>query len=139
MKVGQGDGAGAQAASLIEQMQRAHADGLERADSPSKSFSLDRTQGASETSKAAPVEAPAVEKAVLGIAKRVVSGELKESVVARREVLTAMVEDRFGHMLPAKLKRQTLKTLEQSLAHDPQFAREVDEMLVLAAERLGEP
>ena len=137
MKIGQGQGAvgGAGASSLIEQMQKAHAESVEKAGGSSKtsrSFSMDQVQGASATQaeKVSPLD-----KKVISIAERVLKGELGEPAAARKEVLHAIIEERYAEMLTGPRKRQALKTLEGAMLEDPSFARQVDQMLILAAQK----
>lgn len=137
MKIGQGQTTigGAGANSLIEQMQKAHAESVEKAGGSSKtsrSFSVDQAQGASS----APGEQiSSLDRKVVSIAERVLKGELGEPAAARKEVLHAIIEDRYAGMLGGSKKRQAIKTLEGAMLEDPTFSREVDRMLILAAQK----
>jgi hypothetical protein len=73
----------------------------------------------------------------MGIAERVLKGDLSDPVATRREVLSAIVDDKFGDMVEPSQKRRTLEMLEATLGEDPSFTREVDDMLVLAARSLA--
>lgn len=137
MKIGQGQAniGGAGAKSLIEQMQKAHAESVEKASGSSKTsrtFSMEQVQGSSP----APAEKVSeLDKKVVSIAERVLKGELEEPGEARQEVLHAIVEERYAELLTGPRKRQALKTLEGAMLGDPAFAREVDRMLILAARK----
>jgi len=128
MKIGQGQ---LDTSQLIERMQKAHAESKETKDTGS-SFSI---SAAASTNESAPTSG--IERSVMGIAERVLKGDLSDPVATRREVLSAIVDDKFGDMVEPSQKRRTLEMLEATLGEDPSFTREVDDMLVLAARSLA--
>jgi len=130
MKIGQGQ---LDTSQLIERMQKAHAESKEVKGSGA-SFALDAA-GAPATESA---PASGIERSVLEIAERVLNGELSDPSATRREVLEAIVDDKFGAMVEPSQKRRTLEMLEFTLGEDPAFSREVDDMLVLAARSLAD-
>ncbi len=137
MKIGQGNPAGGMNASLIEQMQRAQSERLEgtqKTGNASKAFSMESTQ---QVEGAASTDAmPSLDRKVVGIAERVLRGELQDAGSARKEVLHAIVDERYGDAIPKSQRRQTIKVLEQNMLDDPAFTREVDQMLILAARQV---
>lgn len=127
MKIGQ---AQHNAPQLIERMQKAHA---EVKDSPkATSFSLQAPSRAAQSPAASPVE-----RSIMDIARRVMSGDIKGDTQTRRHVLEAIVDDRFSGMVEAGQKKQTLEMLEYTLGEDPAFGREIDDMLILAARSIA--
>lgn len=139
MKVNQG----AQPSQLFEQMRKAHTDRKDESGQVGKGagFSLQGTSasaqaGAMSASQQTQKSSP-LQQSILGIAQKVLDGKLKEPVAARREVIEAIVDDRFGAMVDPSKKRQTLSMLEYTLSEDPQFAKEVDQMLIHAARELA--
>lgn len=118
------------AAQLIEQMQKAHTEGKEQ--TQGSSFAV----GGAE--QAAPAEAASeLERSVMQIAQRVLEGDLTEPASARREVIDAIVDERYGALVEPSQRRRTVEMLEVTLGEDPTFAREVDNMLILAAQELA--
>lgn len=143
MKVNQG----AQPSQLFEQMRKAHTDRKQEIGGADKAsgFSLQNTAAASGAG-AAGVQGGAVaqatqtsplQKSILQIAQKVLDGKHAEPVAARREVIEAIVDDRFGAMIDPSKRRQTVSMLEYTLSEDPHFAKEVDQMLIFAARELA--
>jgi len=143
MKVNQG----AQPNQLFEQMRKAHTDRKQEIGGADKAsgFSLQNTnpasaaggfgvQGAQATQAS---QTPPLQKSILQIAQKVLDGKHAEPVAARREVIEAIVDDRFGAMIDPAKRRQTISMLEYTLSEDPQFAKEVDQMLIFAARELA--
>lgn len=114
--------------SLIERMQKAHAEGKESASKASFEAPAARAE---EVKTSSPLQ-----RSVLGIAEKVMTGKVANEHDARREVLGAIVEQRYGDMVPPTQKRQAVQALEITLLDDPAFCQEVDQMLVLAAREL---
>lgn len=129
MKIGNGQPA------LIDQMRQAH---LERQGElegqGAKPFELDRS-GEAEVGRAAPT---GLKAEVMGIADQVIRGEVDDVAQVRRQVIEAIVEERYADLI-AELpnKRKALDTLEATLSQDPTFSQEVDRMLILAARDLA--
>ena len=116
--------------SLIEQMQKAHSSAKTQEAAPAFS-----TEGAAQV--APPASTPPPSQGVNRVAGRVLSGEISDPVEARREVVVSLVDERFGAIVPAGKKRQAVSMLEDTLLEDPNFAKEVDQMLLMAARDLG--
>lgn len=119
------------ASQLIEQMQKAHNEGQE-ARATGGGFAL---QGAAAPE--APREVSALERSVMQVAQRVLDGEVTEPVAARREVIGVIVDERYGELVEPSQRRRAMQALEVTLGQDPTFAREVDNMLILAARDLA--
>lgn len=116
-------------ASLIERMQKAHAEGKEGA--TKASFSAPSSARADEAKPTS-----GLQRDVLAIAEKVMAGDVASEQDARAQVLGAIVEQRYGDMVPSTQKRQAVQALEITLLDDPAFCQEVDQMLVLAAREL---
>ena len=135
MKVG--SGGGGIDPSLIERIQAAHAEEVGEASSASAAESTGATSAASSAAASAAPEPPTgLKLGALEVARAVVKGDIQESSVARERIIDAIVDDRFGDALDRPEARQAKKMLKSMLADDPNFTREVDEMLVLAAREL---
>ncbi|MBA2660961.1 MAG: hypothetical protein H0U74_01595 [Bradymonadaceae bacterium] len=55
----------------------------------------------------------------------------------RESVVEIIVDQKFGDMLDAVERRRVADTLKEALVDDPGFSAEVDDMLILAARKLG--
>lgn len=140
MKIGQGNPAGGVNTSLIEQMQKAHAERLEetqKSGGSSSTFSMGEVEAAQPSDATSSL--PSLDRKVVGIAERVLKGDLKDAIGARKEVLHAIVDTRYGDMIPTHKRRQTVQLLEQNMLDDPAFSKEVDHMLILAARQVATP
>ena len=126
MKVNQG------APALIEQMRQAHAEGKAKASKTGEGFSLPQ-----EASQGAPSTASPIESSLMSIARKVVEGDINTPVDARKQVIAAIVDDRYGNMIEPQQRTETLSMLEDTLVDDPQFSKEVDHMLILASQQLA--
>lgn len=143
MKVNQG----AQPSQLFEQMRKAHTDRKQEIGGVDKAsgFSLQNTgaasaqgaQGALGATGGLATQTSPLQKSILQIAQKVLDGKHAEPVAARREVIEAIVDDRFGAMIDPSKRRQTVSMLEYTLSEDPHFAKEVDQMLIFAARELA--
>lgn len=143
MKVNQG----AQPSQLFEQMRKAHTDRKQEISGADKAsgFSLQNTGAASGAGTAGvqgatgaqATQTTGLQKSILQIAQKVLDGKHAEPVAARREVIEAIVDDRFGGMIDPSKRRQTVSMLEYTLSEDPHFAKEVDQMLIFAARELA--
>lgn len=127
MKINQGSSA------LIEQMRQAHAEGKAKSSKTGEVFSL--PQQVAESS-AGPAANP-MESSLMSIAQKVVEGDINDPVDARRQVIAAIVDERYGAMIEPEQRAQTLSMLEHTLVDDPQFSKEVDHMLILASQQLA--
>lgn len=118
---------------LIEQMRKAHAERkAQLSEQGGQSFKLQEGQQANQAT--APSE---MESSLMSIARQVVDGKLNEPVAVRRQVIEVIVDQKYGALIDPAQKKQTLSILEYTLGDDPQFAREVDNMLILAAQQLA--
>lgn len=137
MKVGQGNAAGGMQAALIEQMQKAHAESVSesgKAGGSSRQFSVGSSEAAGAAN--APEAVSPLDKKLVGIAERVINGEISDENAVRTEVLHAIVDERYGDMFEPRQKRQALKTLQHTLTNDPNFSREVDQLLIFASRQI---
>lgn len=143
MKVNQG----AQPNQLFEQMRKAHTDRKQEIGGADKAagFSLQSTNptgaagaaGVQNTAGAQATQASPLQSSILKIAQKVLDGKHAEPVAARREVIEAIVDDRFGAMIDPSKRRQAVSMLEYTLSEDPHFSKEVDQMLIFAARDLA--
>lgn len=119
-------------APLFEQMQKAHADAVKT--SPAAPFAT-RDVDASRAPDA--TSTPPLRAAVSETAQQILSGKITSPEQARSQVLQAIISDRWGDKLSPAQLRSVSKTLEQTLLDDPNFAQEIDQMLILAAAELA--
>jgi hypothetical protein len=134
MKIGNGPDP-----SLLERMKAAHTESVQAADTAA----AEGAGGASTptgTSQAAPSsKAPAptgLKREALVIARDVVAGKFGSDDEVRMRILDAIVDTRFGDGLDRSERKRASKLLSVTLAQDPKFKAEIDEMLVLASREL---
>ncbi len=120
---------------LLQRMQEAHEanyDGVAGAAPSGAKFSV---AGASE---ARPVAEPSELQAKIEVtASRALSGEFADAESIRAAVVEDIVRDRWETKLPRRKLQTMIGDLKSTLASDPEFSRQVDSMLLLAARSLG--
>lgn len=104
----------------------------------------DKTANATAASAtAAPVEvdsarqADGLERDVRVTAERVLRGELADPAQARGAVVEQILRHRWDGRVEAAQLDQMVDALTATLVDDPEFRRQIDEMLVLAAREVG--
>ena len=134
MKIGNGPDP-----SLLERMKAAHTESVQATDT-------EAADGVGTTSTPAPagqteaaVKAPpptGLKRDALVIARDVVNGKFSSDDEVRARILDAIVDSRFGDGLDRSERKRASKMLSVTLAQDPKFKAEIDEMLVLASREL---
>lgn len=125
---------------LLQRMQEAHETQATQATqdaAPQKTFRLDELQG---TSAAQPVEATqpsALEARVRETAQKALRGEFADAEAVRAAVVEDVLRERWEPKVGRAQVAKMIKTLKPTLVDDPEFTRQVDEMLVMAARQLG--
>lgn len=139
MNIGDGNnGPGAQ--DLFARMQKAHqqevedpvgnADEAAAADSVVELAAL-RSMGEAAVSKE-------LESRLLETASNALDGDFASVDELRKAVIDAIVEERYADQLPAHDAERVTQTLKVTLSTDPVFRKEVDNMMIQAARRLGQ-
>ena len=80
----------------------------------------------------------ALQEALLDTAKSALNDQFDSVEELRAAVVEVIVEERYSDQLPPAQAEQVAKTLQATLADDPVFRGEVDNMLLHAARRLGQ-
>lgn len=136
MKVGH-DSTPKAADDLFERMRRAHrgegVDEVEREEAGLEDGRTDLEQG---SAAAATGYAPRLQQRLIETAELAIDGAFQSPCELREAVVEAIVDERYADKLPADEADSIRQTVQGSLANDPLFRREVDNMLVLAAEQL---
>jgi len=123
---------------LLQRMQEAHE--RQRVEGGTVGgMAADRTEGARPADAIEPPEstARALDARVRDIANRALAGEFATSGEVREAVIGEIVDERFGEGLDLSTRRDMTRVLRDALADDPEFGRQVDDMLVMAASDLG--
>lgn len=125
----------AASATLLARIKAAHAEEVaEATPGAAKPASAARAAGpAREATPAAP--ASPIERAIVAVAQDVIQGRIDSPERARGAVVDAIVAHSYGHLLSGD--QATVDMVKLSLVDDPQFQREVDDMLIHAARDLA--
>lgn len=115
-----------QAAGLLERMREAA--GASATDGPSAIVS----QHAVEATEFGPLEAR-----VRAAAEQVLAGAVTDAAAVRAEIVEQILRARWEDTLPAAEVDRLVEETAVPLAEDPEFMRQVDEMLILAARKVG--
>ncbi len=136
MKIGSGPGG--LEPSLLERIQEAHTEAIEATPASSAASGAPDADAASPTPPASlDVAAPTGLKLdALCVARDVLNGTISTVEEARTRILDAIVDTRFGNAIPPSERKRCMKMLDLTLANDPNFKIEIDEMLVLAAREI---
>lgn len=78
-----------------------------------------------------------LESRLLATAAAALDGGFESVDELQKAVIGAIVEARYASHLPASEAEQITRTLEMTLSTDPNFGKEVDNMMIQAARRLG--
>ena len=134
MKIGDGNTQVPPDADLLERMEAAHSQGISQADQASAADGAGAAGGGAEQ-----LEEPAgeLEARLLDTARAGLEGGFESADDIRQKVVDVLVDQRYADRLSDEEHRQVRDTLRASLVNDPQFRREVDNMLVLAAGKLA--
>ncbi len=139
---------GGQAAELFAQMRKAHTERKQEVAGAgdfsitqahkSPQASTPEVSSASAAQGTRPAEGvPKLERSVMEIARKVLDGQVRQPAEARQQVIAAIVDERYGAIVPPSQRPQLMAALEFTLAEDPKFTQEVDRMLILAARDLA--
>jgi len=133
MKIGNGSG-------LLERMKAAHTEGVQAGAEVAAFDAAAPTSAPASTGRTtiAPQADPptGIKRAALEIARDVIDGKFGADDKVRSRSLDAIVVARVGDALSRPERKRASKMLEVTLAQDPKFKAELDEMLVLASREL---
>ena len=101
------------------------------------SASVDGASGVGQTAPASAAEA--LSEALRTTAARALRGEFDTALQLRSAVAEQIVRSRWANTLGEPDLSAVIGELTPSLATDPEFGRQVDEMLLLAAAEIGRP
>lgn len=121
--------------SLIQQMQEAAQ--KEAASGTEPAF--DVGQATPTTPAKAAVEQPesALNTKVKETARLALDGKITEADEVRSRVIDAVIDDKLQNISNARKKKQVRDTLQLGLVDNPTFIKEVDRMLLLAAQEVA--
>ena len=127
----------AASATLLARMRAAHAEEVAETSTPTaQSASAARARAPPPAGEAAAAASTSpVERAIVAVAKDVIQGRIDSPDHARGAVVDAIVTHSYGHVLDGD--QATVDMVKLSLVDDPQFQREVDDMLIHAARDLA--
>lgn len=131
---------------LLQRMQEAHeqkrtdaVDGASDAVGTDATFSVGDLQGVEAPREVEPTERADLELRLEETAKKALSGEFPDAQSVRGEVVEHIIRDRWESRVGKAKTSQMIRTLKPTLVDDPEFSRQVDEMLIMAARQLGSP
>ncbi len=117
---------------LIARMQEAHK--TEKTES-SKTFDVSKAAG---PSKAEATSDSGLDGKLRVTAEKALNGDFKNEKELRLEVISTIIDERFeGITTKRSEKKKLLQGLEATLLNDPEFATEIDDMMLMAAKELG--
>ena len=125
---------------LLQRMQEAHEqDKTTKAGKTEaqKTFSLDPTHAAHPTESIARAEPSELQTRLRATAQKALRGEFREAAAVREAVVEDILRDRWEDKLGRAQTTKMLRALKPTLVDDPEFTRQVDEMLILAARNVG--
>lgn len=127
---------------LLDRMAEARAEktGVDATAAADASSRADAATASEATGRAQPPESDALgplKDRLLATAERALAGAFDSADALRCEVVGVIVDERYGAHLSDGERDEIVQTLQSSLADDPEFKAEVDNMLILAAGHLG--
>jgi hypothetical protein len=129
---------------LLQRMQEAHEQqGAGAVDETTagtdKTFRVDELQGPRETDSVQKTERSDLELRLEETAQKALRGEFDDAASVRSEVVDHILRDRWESRVGKAKMSRMLRTVKPTLVADPEFTRQVDEMLIMAARQLGSP
>lgn len=127
---------------LLDRMAEARAektgvDATAEAASSGRTDATTAADAAGQAQAATPDELGPLKERLLSTAERALEGGFESADALRCEVVGVIVDERYGAHLSDGERDAIVETLQSSLADDPEFKAEVDNMLILAAGHLG--
>lgn len=133
--------ASASLGELLERMEQAHrgeaAEQVRQTDDTAASDGPD-AGAESTTGEAVDAISPRLESRLLETARGALEGDFGSVDEVRSEVVDAIIDERYADRLSDGEADRIAETLRATLTADPNFQREVDNMLVLAAGMLAD-
>lgn len=127
--------------SLLQRMQQANrapeVESTTSVGSEEKTFSVGELQSAGPAAPTKAAEPSALETELRATAERALRGEYNDAQSLRAEVVEHILRDRWEAKVGRAKTAKMIRTLKPTLVEDPEFARQVDEMLIMAARELG--
>lgn len=121
-----------QLVDLIQRMQEAH----DTAKTDGASFSL--SEQVAHTSRVdSPTEAGLIDR-LKETATKALDGGFKDAESVRLAVVEDIVDDKLADLVPKRSeKKKLIDGLQRTLVQDPEFEKQVDDMLIMAAREVG--
>lgn len=118
------------AVDLIQRMQDAH---KSEKTSPTKDFKLGGPQKVGKEVETSPLDGK------LRIsAEKALSGEIKTARELRLEVISHIVDEKLDGIAKTRVtKKKLVQGLESTLLSDPEFGKQIDDMMVMAARSIA--
>jgi hypothetical protein len=137
MKVGDDSTPAAANDDLFERMRRAHRGGeVDEVEHGKADLDAGKADLEATPRPSAADFAPGLQERLLEATELALDGAFQTPRELREAVVEAIVDERYADKLPASEADSIRQTVQASLANAPLFRREVDNMLVLAAEQL---
>lgn len=126
--------------NLLQRMREAHAEARTEAAAGRRvvvagQASLPELENASRAETS--VDQQKLQARLLAIAGDALDEKYATPTDIREAVVDAILDERFGDSVKGIEREHVSNTLKASLVDDPQFSRQVDNMLILAARKLG--
>ena len=126
---------------LLQRMQEAHetqkTTGPSDAAPSQKSFRLDDVQKAAGPQRLDETQPSALQSRVRDTAQKALRGEFPDAAAVRAAVVDDVLRERWEPKVGRAKIAKMIKTMKPTLVDDPEFTRQVDEMLIMAARNLG--
>ncbi len=120
--------------SLIQQMQEAAQ--KEAASGTQPTFEVGEANQTASTAAPATSE-PTLNTKVKETARLALDGKITDADEVRSRVIDAVIDDKLQNISNARKKKQVRETLQVGLVDNPAFIKEVDRMLLLAAQEVA--
>lgn len=125
---------------LLQRMQEAHkqdkTDGVGKTEGQ-KTFSIDQAQTARPADQVGKAEPTQLQTRLRTTAEKALRGEFPDAAAVREAVVEDILRDKWEAKLGRTQTTKMLRALKPTLVDDPEFTRQVDEMLILAARNVG--
>lgn len=125
---------------LLQRMQEARdtqkTESTEAVGSEQQTFSLDELQQSSPVAQSQRTEPTELESKLRVTAEKALRGEFESAEAVRGEVVEHILRDRWENKVGRGKTAKMIRSLKPTLVSDPEFTREVDNMLITAARQL---
>ena len=127
--------------TLLQRMQEAHQSpesvATEATNDVGKGFRVADVSPTAPTEATEATEATRLVSNLRSTAEKALRGEFAGPSEVRAEVVDHILRERWEAKLGKAKTAKMIRTMKPTLVDDPEFAREVDEMLIMAARELG--